>query len=235
MESDVTYHGVVAVFDLDDTLYSEADYARSAYQCIGELLYKRYDIDSTVVTKVMSTALALHENPFDALFETVKDVDLQNDFPELLNLYRTHKPNIRLYDDARQLLDLLSRRGVRLGLITDGRKISQRNKIESLGISHFFSHEDIIISEEIGVDKLSFDGYVHFVHRYPEASEFYYIGDNPAKDFRIPNILGWTTICLLDNGHNVHPQNFGLDNSDEPKVKINRLSQLADIIIQKRL
>ena len=37
---------------------------------------------------------------------------------------------------------------------------------------------------------------------------YVYIGDNPHKDFITPNKLGWTTICLLDRGQNIHKQNF---------------------------
>jgi putative hydrolase of the HAD superfamily len=40
------------------------------------------------------------------------------------------------------------------------------------------------------------------------AENFIYIADNPNKDFITPNKLGWTTICLLDRGQNVHEQIF---------------------------
>ncbi len=34
--------------------------------------------------------------------------------------------------------------------------------------------------------------------RYPNASQFIYIGDNPAKDFYWPRRLGWRTFGLRD-------------------------------------
>ncbi len=40
------------------------------------------------------------------------------------------------------------------------------------------------------------------------AENYIYIADNPKKDFITPNKLGWTSICLLDKGQNVHEQVF---------------------------
>ena len=44
------------------------------------------------------------------------------------------------------------------------------------------------------------------VHHYPEASRFIYVGDNPAKDFVVPAMLGWDTYCLRSRPGNIHPQ-----------------------------
>ena len=42
--------------------------------------------------------------------------------------------------------------------------------------------------------------------RYPECHDFTYVGDNPRKDFIAPNALGWQTVCLKDDGRNIHRQ-----------------------------
>ena len=63
-----------------------------------------------------------------------------------------------------------------------------------------------------------------------EKYKYYYIGDNTKKDFIAPNKLGWETICLRDNGLNIHQQNFNLDSSFLPKYMINNLAEIVKIV-----
>jgi putative hydrolase of the HAD superfamily len=65
---------------------------------------------------------------------------------------------------------------------------------------------------------------------YPSCT-YYYIGDNPAKDFVAPNRLGWNTVCLLDDGRNIHPQDFSLSSQMLPQHRISQLSEIENIII----
>lgn len=37
---------------------------------------------------------------------------------------------------------------------------------------------------------------------------FTYVGDNLKKDFIYPNQHGWNTICLKNDGRNIHSQDF---------------------------
>ena len=37
---------------------------------------------------------------------------------------------------------------------------------------------------------------------------FIYVGDNLKKDFIYPNQHGWQTICLKNDGQNIHAQDF---------------------------
>ena len=56
--------------------------------------------------------------------------------------------------------------------------------------------------------------------------EYVYIADNPKKDFTTPNKLGWTSICLLDKGQNVHPQDFSLPIEFLPHFFINSFDEI---------
>jgi putative hydrolase of the HAD superfamily len=113
-----------------------------------------------------------------------------------------------------------------LGIITDGRSVTQRNKLTQTGMLYFF--DDILISEEFGSEKPNNANYMYY-HKYGEAN-YFYIGDNLGKDFLAPNALNWTTICLLDNGNNIHKQDFNLDSSFLPKYKINNLDEVLKFI-----
>ena len=88
-----------------------------------------------------------------------------------------------------------------MGVLTDGRSIQQRNKLEALGIENFIS--EIVISEEIGSEKPNLKNYKHFEKVFGDG-QYYYIGDNIKKDFITPNNLNWITIRVLDNGLNIH-------------------------------
>ena len=56
--------------------------------------------------------------------------------------------------------------------------------------------------------------YEYFVKRYPGCNDFIYVGDNPDKDFIAPKTLGWETICLKDDGSNIHKQDFSAVGND---------------------
>ena len=210
----------VVCFDLDDTLYKEIDYLKSAYREIAayaaEYCHGCSDTPMILAAKAYNAMLAAYqkgENAFECL-NSFLGIDLP--ISEYLQIYRNHKPRISLSADVEQTLDTLKADGCIIGLITDGRSVQQRNKIEALGLSRWIANEDKVISEEFGSEKPSPANYEYFMKRYPECSDFTYVGDNPKKDFIAPNALGWTTICLLDDGRNVQKQDF----SCEPQCNI---------------
>ena len=67
--------------------------------------------------------------------------------------------------------------------------------------------------------------------QHPDTElSFFYVGDNTEKDFVAPNELGWTSVCLLDDGQNIHEQVFNVENIKLPKKSISNISELIDII-----
>ena len=192
------------IFDLDDTLYKEIDFLHSAYREIAAELQNEF-----FLTGVYDYMLSLYKQKVDVFGEVIRHFHLPLQKDELLQCYRNHKPHIVLSDETRQLLGQLSSL-YPIGLITDGRSITQRNKIEALGLMPYLcSEKHIIISEEFHSAKPSERNYRYFQDLYPEK-QFIYVGDNVEKDFIAPNHLGWNTICLLDDGRNIHPPCPGL-------------------------
>lgn len=202
----------VVCFDLDDTLYKEIDYLKSAYREIATYAasYCSGCSDSPMILAVkayniMLTAYKEGQNAFERL-----NVFLGIDLPisEYVQIYRMHKPKICLSDDVVYTLNTLKASGCIIGLITDGRSLQQRNKIEALGLRRWIADEDIIISEEFGSEKPAYANYEYFMRRYPACYDFTYVGDNLKKDFIAPNKLGWQTVCMKDDGRNIHKQDF---------------------------
>ncbi len=216
----------VVCFDLDDTLYKERDYLLSGFRAIAGALCTRgvnQDPDRTV-------------GEMYASYRTGKDVFAEieakfgvMDKAGMLNLYRTHKPSIQLSPGAADLLNVLKENGCRLGLITDGREVSQNNKIDALGLRKWFGKDDIIISEAFGSSKPDERNYRYFEARYPGCG-YIYVGDNILKDFVAPNRLGWTTCCIKDpSGQNV-PRDREKQGPDHcPKYYIGTLANLLMI------
>ena len=223
----------VICFDLDDTLCKEIDCLKSAFREIAEysaehchgcsvpvavLAHKAYD--------VMIAAYQEGQNAFDVL-NTFLGLDLP--IADYLYIYRNHKPKIALCEDVVRTLDALKAEGVRIGLITDGRSVQQRNKIEALGLGRWIENADIVVSEEFGSEKPALANYEYFMKRYPECHDFTYVGDNPRKDFVAPNALGWMTICLKDDGRNIHRQEFSTVKEEAmAKRRIETLLELID-------
>lgn len=227
MQPCTAYHGPVVAFDLDDTLFSERDFAHSGFRAAGSLLASTFG-DTTDWAALMIEAFERGENPFDSLAPELeaRGATLAGLLPRLLDAYRSHLPEISLRHGSAELLDALRARGVRMALITDGRSLTQRNKIRALGLEQYFAPEMIFISEEVGADKLSGEAMERVVRAFPEARQFIYVGDNPAKDFYAANRRGWTTLCLADDGSNIHPQTFRGGFYD-PSAIISALQEVA--------
>lgn len=211
----------IFVFDLDDTLFYEIDYLKSAYQEIAETIKPQ---NSFELYEIMIQKYKLGENVFEFLIkeysETVNNIDY------LLNLYRNHIPKITLKAEAKTLLDELLKNKIKIGLITDGRSITQRNKLKSLEIENYLN--DIIISEEFGTSKPNELNYKYFMDKYPD-NKYIYLGDNPKKDFITANKLNWLTICLLDDGKNIHKQNFDIEKEFLPILNVASFKELEII------
>ena len=210
----------VVVFDLDDTLYPEISFLTSAFLEIATGLELRFGVSCY---ERMLQAYQDGERDVFSLIRSEFGLRDRVTTEELLTQYRTHRPSISLFDGALELLRALEDAHIPLGLITDGRSVTQRNKIEALGLSSTF--DPIVISEEIGTSKPAEQNFLSIEQRWP-GRKYYYIADNPKKDFVTPNRLGWTSICALNQGTNVHPQDFTYPQAYLPQIKINSLREL---------
>ena len=220
----MTQKSRVVVFDLDDTLYKEQDYLRSAYHAIAAPIESRYGLEG-----IFDRMLRWWQEGKNVFQHLIDAYGLDMTVDDLLTVYRSHVPAIWLDEETKHLLDYLHQIAV-IGLITDGRSLTQRHKIEALGLSVYMDEEDILISEETGFEKPSEVPYRHFMARYPSCT-YYYIGDNPAKDFVAPDRLGWTSICLLDDGRNIHPQDFHHLTEGQTLCEVTHISEIENIII----
>lgn len=186
------------VFDLDDTLYPEADYVRSGFEYVGDLVERLYGF--ALAPRLRQAMLERDSDPLGA---ALRESGLPSALKEHLVLaYRYHRPSLRLHAGAEELLAECRQRGCPLYLVTDGRTVTQRLKIEALGLQTTF--DGVFISEEIGVGKphpRAFEA----IAEQGGSGPWVYVADNPAKDFQAPHSLGWTTIGVRHTKNRVHP------------------------------
>lgn len=216
----------VLVFDLDDTLYKEIDFVISAFNYITEYLWRRnrIDISELAAELIKKKEFILYDEINSKLEISQHDFTLE----KYLELYRFHYPKLNTNNNLITMLKDLKKNGFIIGLITDGRSITQRNKLRSLQIIDLF--DTIIISEENGFSKPHYFNYQLFESKYIESEVFFYIGDNTDKDFNYPLINDkWRSVCVLDNGLNIHPQDsrFLIQNRIET---IKEITNLRDIL-----
>ena len=161
----MTQKSRVVVFDLDDTLYKEHDYLLSAYREIADRIESCYGLEG--IFDRMCQWWQDGENVFQRLIAYCQPSNIQCSMFNvqcLLDLYRSHVTAIRLDEDTKHLLDRLHPHAV-LGLITDGRSLTQRHKIDALGLSVYMDEQDILISGETGFEKPSDEPFRHFMEQ----------------------------------------------------------------------
>ena len=212
----------VVVFDLDDTLYKEADYQASGYKSVCEFVESLYG--KHLAEKLEELRKSQGK---DFLGEVCAGAGLPSSAKEsLLWIYRLHAPTIALSPDVASALKKLEKLSKAVAILTDGRSISQRQKLKALGLEHLPAY----ISEECQSEKPDVQRYRKVMEDFPAAT-YLYVGDNPKKDFVAPNSLGWTSIGLRGNGYNVHSQTWeDLPANYLPHIWIDNLNQLLDFI-----
>jgi putative hydrolase of the HAD superfamily len=189
--------GRCVVFDLDDTLYDELDFVRSGFAAVSAVIVDHFGFDARALLEGR-LASRLLEGAFqsvqDALGLPPRAMDL------MLATYRFHVPTLEMPRELHDALMALRERDGAVACITDGRSITQRHKLQALGLAGLLA--PVLISEETGHGKPDAHNFREVMRRV-EAREYWYIADNPAKDFVAPNALGWITVSV-DRGKRIH-------------------------------
>ncbi len=188
------------VLDLDDTIYPEFDYVKSGFfEIVKHYVHSQEEQSAHFLEMV-----EVYQSGSNAILYLFEKLGMdQSNLNKALEIYRNHPPSIELPATSKSFFNQIRTKGIRTGLITDGRSVTQRNKLKALGIEDQF--DLMVISEEFGSEKPSRANYSIFEKEYP-TSNFCYVGDNTKKDFISPSQMGWSTFCVRDSGKNIHNQ-----------------------------
>lgn len=216
----------LVIFDLDDTLISEAEYVKSGYKVVSKYIEDKFKLNSSdVFNKLWSYFQNKEKNTFNKLFEECNISYTQEDILSLVNVYRNHKPNIDFFDDVEPFLYELKKKNIHTGIISDGYYNGQKAKLEALDAYNKFDY--IILTDELGKEfwkpnPKAFEMMMEKFNVKPE--EVIYIGDNPKKDFAIKKIMPITTVRMKRN-NSIYDNEDYLDDIKED-VLVNNLNEL---------
>lgn len=136
----------VVVFDLDDTLYQESDYNLSGIKAVADELEKLYR------KNIKEQLLSVCEIKGDVWGRACELLALPVLVKEsFLWMYRLHEPKIELYQNVADVLKEVAASAKQVAILTDGRSITQRLKLEALGLLEY----PLYISEEYSSNKPS--------------------------------------------------------------------------------
>ena len=195
-------------FDLDNTLYDHAQYVYGAYRDISSAVEHIFGISSKDFFGLIYPAWERTTSRCKHIFsDALKYFDIYSIEHELylVDIYRKHVPELRLYRGIIGGLTRLRKNGFTTGLLTDGQSFVQRKKIRALNLEEFF--DVTIITGDYGRSfyKPHPYGYQKLAKQLEvETSNIIYIGDNPYTDFKTPKNLGMTTVRVLSGEYKYH-------------------------------
>jgi len=190
------------VFDLDDTLYPERQFALCGFRACGEWAKAEFGIEGLAeeMTRLLDVGM------LGKLFTTVLQTHVPDHRPEhllmLRDAYRGAVAELSLFEDGAWALDHYGSKSP-LGLITDGTHTVQRKKVAALALEPRF--REIVYTDALGEEKAFAKPHPMAFERVASAigepgDRFVYVGDNPFKGFVAPNALGLTTVQVVRDG-----------------------------------
>ena len=190
------------IFDLDDTLILERDYVFSGYRAVSKYLNESRGFDTGKVYGYLCEEFEKSaKNVFNRLFERLNTEFSEGDIKELVSVYREHEPDIELCADVVPALEELKEQGFRLGVLTDGYLVTQKNKAKAVKLDKYF--DTVLFTDELGREywKPSVKGFEIISSRLGvPLGSMIYVGDNPQKDFEIMKDSPIRTVRIIRSG-----------------------------------
>lgn len=203
-------------FDIDNTLYETNQLAEEARKnAVNAMISAGLPVNSVSETykklkKIIEQYSSNYEEHFDRL---VEEFNVEKEKYNIIaagvvayhnTKFELLKPSIEMVDTLREL-----KKKYKLGIISNGRSVKQREKLIRLGIQNFFNI--IIISEEAGFEKPNSEIFKKAIEEAGcNAEEAVMVGDR-EEDMSAKNI-GMKTINIKN-----------IDNFEELKEEVDEL------------
>lgn len=191
----------IVVLDLDDTLYLERDYVRSGFQAADAWAHENFGWLGFGNYCWALFQAGIRGNTFELAIARFSGHEDVRSVTSLIEIYRSHFPEITLEPDAKTFFSNASQSEVPIALLTGGLPSTQALKVQALGIQQAF--ECIRYSGQKGP---SFDKPHQWAFREMQrvlglaSGNLTYIGDNPDRDLAGPLELGWRVIRIRRHG-----------------------------------
>jgi putative hydrolase of the HAD superfamily len=221
---------LIYIFDLDDTLYPEIEFAKSGFRVVAEKMSHEYGIKIRELADFLNNQI-LEGKRFQAFQNMIEYFQLPKSAAKIaLSSYRAHTPSIYLYPEAEAVLKELKKNQQKIYIVTDGNKIVQSNKIRALDLEKYVQRSFVTHQHGLKNAKPSLHCFnlIKKIENRP-WTELIYIGDNPSKDFKALNLVGGLTIQVNQGPHSSLTVPTGFN----AKYRINSLGDLPRLIKEK--
>jgi putative hydrolase of the HAD superfamily len=222
---------MVLIFDLDDTLYDELSFVESGLRAVANFGENTFGWDARQSFDFMKSHLVLYGRGsiFD---EWLRAYGRHSPTWVALcvKVYRHHQPDIKLFPTALKILKQYRGKWP-MYLVTDGHKIVQKNKVDTLNLEPFFKRA--FITHRFGIQKAKPSLHCFEIIRRAENcrwSDMVYVGDNPAKDFVNLNKIGAMTVRVNTGSY----ASTVVSSDYDGRLKIPDLSSLPLVLEQWR-
>ena len=133
------------------------------------------------------------------------------------------KNNCVPFPNLVEMLEELTRRNVRIGMITNGKGQFQMDNINALGIANYF--DSILVSECEGIRKPDIQLFNRAIERLNvPPSESLFVGDHPVNDVEAAKAAGMIGVWKKDIHWDAPEADFSIDDLAEVPLIIDRIS-----------
>jgi len=224
-------------FDIDDTLYSTSEFARQArLNCIQAMVraglrmsvdecYKEYletieEFGSNFGNHIDKMMLRVSAERYDGVNPAIIIA------AGVVAYHKTKARGLVPYEDVVDVLEILAKSGMLIGIITDGLQIKQAEKLVRLDLLKYINPGAIFITDQIGIGKTNpklFQRACVTLKISPDKCA--QVGDNPFKDIDPPKAAGMVTFLSRRGG-----KYFTVEGRTTPDHVINNLWELLEIL-----
>ncbi len=225
-------------FDIDDTLYSTSEFAKTArlnsvHAMIQMGLRMNEDKCFREFTEIIEEFGSNYKHHFDKLLLRIPKMCYAGKNPAVIvaaaivAYHETKVTQLKPYEDVREVLQTLQQTGISVGVITDGLEIKQAEKLVRLKLLDYIDSQSIFITSQIGIGKTNVKIYKNACKSINQPpSSCMYVGDNPINDVDPPNKIGMITVRVCHPGG----KHFNVKGKTEPHHVISRMRELLDIL-----
>jgi putative hydrolase of the HAD superfamily len=227
-------------FDIDDTLYSTSEFSELARSmALDAMVGAGLGVDKSVLREELEEVIhefgPNYEHHFEKLLLRIPKRGFRGVNPAVIvaagviAYHETKYRRLTPYEDAIEVLKLLSKTSLTLGVITEGLEVKQAEKLVRMRINQYLSPNAIFISSQIGISKPNPKIYQRACSDLNlKPTETMYVGDNPLHDIDPPNQIGMIAVRMRRGGK--HSQAEGLTT---PHREVQNFWDLLDYLRQE--
>ena len=206
------------LFDLDGTLHDRAETIRR--YLAGHV--RRFEMPAGYAERWTALDDLGYRSKAEVFPQLVAEFGLKHDPQVLLQDFSDHAwSDCQLTPHSHEVLNELRRRGLRLGLVTNGWSQKQRQCMSGLGLADAF--DTVVINKEAGCSKPEPRIYTRALEQLGvQASETLFVGDSPTNDVWGPQQVGMEA-ALFPGGH-------ALPEHIRPEYLLNDLRDVLGIV-----